>query len=494
MTKEVAWSTPDRSTVAVAMAAAAAIVVLVVGALAVVGRSGAPGSLVERQNFTVPYGQDPLPSGTVREFTLTAATGVTTISGAGPTDVWAFNGSVPGPEIRIGLGDTVRVTVTNDLQVPTSVHWHGIRVPHSMDGVPGVTQAPIAPGESFVYEFTPPDAGTFWYHSHKRGNEQLERGLYGAFVVEDDVPDPYTQDVTLLIDDWLLKEDGKLDPDFDFGEDIRHNGRWGSDLTINGVRDPGLNARPGERLRLRLVNTSTARIYTLDFGLLQAVGVAVDGLYAGSPLEADGFVLAPGNRLDVDVTIPVDASGVFQISDGFTGGDPLTLVAINVEGTPVEPPSFDPPNGSVPDWSSARNWHPDRVFELALTGEEANSQPVGLAGDPEGDFRWTINGRSWPDASTHIADLGGTEKLRFVNDSSAFHPMHLHGQFFQVIARDGVPVREGHFRDVVLVGAGETVDVVVVATDEGTWILHCHIQLHAEYGMATLYEVSSAGR
>lgn len=125
------------------------------------------------------------------------------IDGA-PLRVWAYNGTVPGPTLRIWLGETLRVNFTNRLPQETTIHWHGVRVPNAMDGVPHATQPPIAPGESFVYEFTPKDAGTFWFHPHVRSSEQVERGLYGLLIIEDLVPPPYTRDVTWILDDWLL--------------------------------------------------------------------------------------------------------------------------------------------------------------------------------------------------------------------------------------------------------------------------------------------------
>ena len=131
------------------------------------------------------------------------------------------------------------------------------------------------------------------------------------------------------------------------------------------------------------------------------------------------------------------------------------------------------------------------VVEDDGSGIAADQSLLQLAGDAEGTFRWTINGRSWPEPTVHAATKNQVEKLRFVNDSGAFHPMHLHGQFFQVVARNGQRVREGYYRDTVLLSAGDIVDIVVVPADEGVWALHCHIQLHAEYGMLALYEVNS---
>ena len=134
----------------------------------------------------------------IRELRLEAVPGRVRIAGADhpETEVWSYNGHVPGPELRLRQGEPARIVVENRLGEDTTVHWHGIRLPVAMDGVPGLTQEPVKPGASFVYEFTPPDAGAFWYHSHANSLEQLGRGLAGALIVEVPVPPPFDRDVT----------------------------------------------------------------------------------------------------------------------------------------------------------------------------------------------------------------------------------------------------------------------------------------------------------
>ncbi len=161
----------------------------------------------------------------VREFALAPQAGRARLFTAdGPeTAVWSYNGAVPGPEIRVRQGERLRVRVENRLSEETTVHWHGIRLPNAMDGVPHLTQKPIAPGESFVYEFDCPDAGTFWYHPHQRSHEQLGRGLSGALIVEEPVSYPADRDVTWLVGDWRLGRDGSAIDDFGGLHDISHD-------------------------------------------------------------------------------------------------------------------------------------------------------------------------------------------------------------------------------------------------------------------------------
>src|SRR5262249_6217913 len=156
----------------------------------------------EVAEFAGSYPRLASPSGTLREFEIVAAPSTVPLFDGRSFDAWAYNGQVPGPALRVRLGDTVRVRFTNKLPQPTTIHWHGVRLPNAMDGVPGVTQAPIQPGETFIYEFTPKDAGTFWFHPHLRSSEQIERGLFGALIVEDANPAPYSRDELWVLDDW----------------------------------------------------------------------------------------------------------------------------------------------------------------------------------------------------------------------------------------------------------------------------------------------------
>lgn len=414
-----------------------------------------------------------------RSFTLHAApTSVQQFNGR-TLAVWAYNAQVPGPTLRVRLGEEVEVRLTNDLPQPTTIHWHGVRVPNAMDGVPGVTQEPIPPGGSFTYRFVPKDAGTFWFHPHVRGAEQVERGLYGVLVVDDAEPLPYSRDEVWVLDDWRLSRDGEIDPEFVTRQDLAHDGRWGQVLTVNGDSTYSLKVRPGERIRLRLVNTSNGRVYRPDFGRLEAEVIAVDGMYTRRPLAMTGFDLAPGNRLDLDLVIPPDAAG-----RTLTFVDRLTrrvLARLRVEGPSVETPAFAAPaNPSIPVWAAAAEQAVDVTYVLDAR-----------LGGPHG-IQWTINGRPWGEHEVTRLAEGRWVRIRFRNDSARLHPMHIHGQFFKVVARHGRPVDEPFLRDTVLLYGRETLDVGMVPIDWGRWMMHCHILEHAEAGMMT--EIRVDGR
>jgi FtsP/CotA-like multicopper oxidase with cupredoxin domain len=355
--------------------------------------------------------------------------------------------------------------------------------------VPHVTQPPIEPGETFVYEFVLKDAGTFWYHPHLRSSEQVERGLHGILVVEDEEPPPYDQDVVWALDDWRLGPDGAIDPAFNTRHDLAHDGRWGNVLTVNGSVYERLVVRPGERIRLRLLDVANGRVFAPDFSGLDAQVIAVDGLYTARPLTLDRLELAPGNRLDLDIRFTAAQRGkTFTIVDRFTRR-PLELATIVVADVePVSAATFPSPAAQhVPRWHDAAALAPNLEYRL-------NARRGGDLG-----IEWTMNDVAFTHAD-HAAQhppsgslaLGQFSKVRFVNQSARIHPMHLHGTFFRLLARNGQPVDEPFFRDTVLLRARESVDIGLVPLDEGRWMVHCHILEHAESGMMTLIAVEPA--
>jgi FtsP/CotA-like multicopper oxidase with cupredoxin domain len=421
-------------------------------------------------------------SGPVRSFELSAQETELPLVDGTRMRVWAYNGQVPGPMLRVRLGETLRVHFTNQLPQATTIHWHGVRVPNDMDGVPNATQPPIQPGESFTYEFTPKDAGTYWFHPHVRSSEQVERGLYGVLIVEDEKPLPYTQDVVWVIDDWLLDESRQVFAQFNTRHDLAHDGRWGNAITVNGRTDTELKLRAGERIRLRLLSSSNGRIYAPDFSDLDASIIAVDGLYLREPIRFEGFELAPGNRVDLDIAVREEASRVVPVVDRFRPQRPNQLARIVIDDVGPATPAFpSPAHAHVPAWRDGLTAPITKEFRL-------NARSGGEYG-----IEWTLNDEAFAGHDhTHAAltlKRGAFARIRFVNDSHRLHPMHLHGMFFKVLARNHIAVDEPFFRDTVLVHAQETVDIGLVPLDEGDWMMHCHILEHAEAGMMTMIQV-----
>ncbi len=421
--------------------------------------------------------------GTIREVEIVAAPTTLPLVDGKQLEVWAYNGQVPGPTIRIKLGETLRVTFTNKLPQPTTIHWHGVRVPNRMDGVPNVTQPPVEPGATFVYEFTPRDAGMFWFHPHLRASEQVERGLYGVLIVEDPKPAPYSREVVWVLDDWLLDASGKIFDKFNTTHDLAHDGRWGNAITINGRTTTELHVQPGERIRLRMLNSSNGRVFRPDFGDLDAKIIAVDGLYLREPIPVGGFEMTPGNRLDIDLSFDRSGASPPELWDRFYAQRANKLASFVVEGELVTMPPFpSPAAGHVPRWLDGLGTPVTHSFQL----NAQQGGPFGIA--------WTIDGVAMDSEHHHHKpslelQRGAFAHLQFVNGSARRHPIHLPGMFFRLLARNGVPVDEPFFRDTVLVHARETVDVGLVPTDAGTWMMHCHILEHAEAGMMTTIAV-----
>ena len=256
-----------------------------------------------------------------KEYRLAARTATVNLTGGGTMDtaVWAYEGTVPGPELRVRRGQPVRITVVNKLGEDTTVHWHGIRLPNAMDGVPGLTQKPIRPGESFVYEFTPPDAGTFWYHPHADTLQQLGHGLAGALIVEEAEPVPgIDRDLLWFIEDWRLDDKGRIAGGFGNRMETGMSGRIGNTVTINGRVPNAVPVGTGERVRLRLVNATLARIVGLRFDGHNPVVVAYDGqpCEPHSP-EGGRVVLGPAMRADLIIDMTGKPGQSYRVIDDF---------------------------------------------------------------------------------------------------------------------------------------------------------------------------------
>ncbi len=411
------------------------------------------------------------------------------------TKVWTYNGVEPGPVLRLRQGVPFRATVENRLGENTTVHWHGIRLPNAMDGVPGITQKPIPPGGRFDYAFTPPDAGTFWYHSHDDSLVQMGRGLAGALIVEESDRPAVDRDLLWMIQDWRLTKDAQIAPGFDNRMEEAMDGRVGNTVTINGRMPDSLPVRAGERIRLRLINAAIARIMALRFEGHRPVIVALDGQPCDPHEPADGrILLGPAMRADVMLDMQGDPGGAYRVADDFYDRLSYTLVRLSYDtAPPLRPHPSDgtlrlPPN-PVP--------HPDLanavVQEVRMQGGMMGG--MGMTG-MGGQAAWAINGQSMTgDGSAGMPPLfqikrGRSCVLDFKNETAWWHPMHLHGHSFHVLSRDGAPVPHDEWGDTVLVRPRERARVAFVADNPGDWMLHCHVMEHQVGGLMTTIRVA----
>src|SRR5262245_5884818 len=256
----------------------------------------------------------------VSEYRLTPRTGRAALLGKSSpqTEVWAYDGMIPGPTLRIRQGEPVRMVIENQLDEETTVHWHGIRLLNAMDGVPGLTQRPIAPGESFTYEFTPPDAGTFWYHPHTDSLKQLGHGLAGALIVEEAEAVVVDRDLLWVLSDWRLSREGQIVPGFGNRMEAAMSGRVGNVVTLNGAAPADQPMRAGERIRLRLLNASLARIMALRFEDHRPAIVAIDGQPCDPHEPESGrLALGPAMRCDIVLDLQGEPGRRYAIMDDF---------------------------------------------------------------------------------------------------------------------------------------------------------------------------------
>ena len=428
---------------------------------------------------------------------LAAGRGTAFLLGEGKpaTQLLSYNDDTPGPEIRIRQGDPLRVSLKNNLSEDTTIHWHGVRVPNAMDGVPHLTQAPIKPGETFTYEFTPPDAGSFWYHPHVRGFEQVGRGLYAPLIVEERNPIRVDRDIVWLLDDWRLDGSAQITDDFGSRSDMMMNGRVGNTVTINGSVPRPLEVRAGERIRLRLINVANARIFGLQFGEHRAAIIAIDGQPV-TPHEASGpLVIGPGMRFDVILDMNGRPGSRAPILDTFYKGLEYKLSDIVYGPQPLRSKPLStsielPPNPlPEPDLRGAER------HEIVFGGGAMSMMGGGgMGGMMRGHgMGWTVNGVSatghTPDAMLAIP-RGRTAVLALNNNTAWWHPIHLHGHSFRVVSRNGKLTRHREWQDTVLMAPQETAEVAFVADNPGDWMFHCHILEHQAGGMMATIRVN----
>ncbi len=391
-------------------------------------------------------------------------------------DGYGYNGGVPGPVIEARTGQTLAVRLENRLPEPTTIHWHGLRVPAAMDGTE-LVQHPVPPGGFFDYVFELPDAGTFWYHPHTNETEQLEKGLYGALIVRGEDDPVVDGEQVLVLDDLKLNRRGELAP---FGGLMqRHDGRRGNVLLVNGRQLPTLCIAGGQTERWRIVNAASSRYARLTLGGHSFRIIGSDGGLLPAPVTATEVLLAPGERTDLAVG-PFKAGLTFALE-----ALPYSRGMMKEPGgryATIEIGPERPSHASIPpvlrriDPLAPADARPNRTVRLGFR----RSLRRGL------DF--TIN-----EEQHHHADpvrAGELQVWNVINETKMDHPFHLHGFFFQVIETQEQPVAHPCWKDTVNVPAGATVKIAWMPDDRpGGWMYHCHILEHHAAGMMAHFEV-----
>ncbi|MGW1077795.1 multicopper oxidase family protein [Streptomyces sp. NPDC002537] len=459
-------------------------------------------------------------TGPVRKVTLTATPARLDLGGL-TVDSWAYGDRLPGREIRVTTGDTLALTLANHLPEATSLHWHGLALRNDMDGVPGVTQRPVRAGASYDYRFTVPHPGTYWVHPHS--GVQQDRGLYAPLIVEDPKePLSYDKEWVVVLDDWVDGVDGST-PDGVLAElsngmggmdhsGMDHGGMNHGGMAMTAGRSPApsgpprmmmgatspllggdagdvayphhlvngrtpdapetFTAKPGDRIRIRFLNAGGDTAYRVSLGGHRMTVTHTDG-FPVEHAETDALLLGMGERYDVLVEAK---DGVFPLVALAEGKKAAALAVLRTGG------------GSAPDASARpreldgtlltadrlkagrsvllKDRRPDRTLTFRLTG--------GMA-----KYDWAINAKKYTPSQRYPVAAGERVRLAFVNDTTMWHPMHLHGHTFALPGG-------GPRKDTAIVRPGQRLEVDFDADNPGLWMVHCHNVYHAESGMMTV--------
>ena len=424
----------------------------------------------------------------VVEVRLAASISTTEYLPGKPADVWAFRdasiagskGTIPGPTLRARVGNTVIVHFTNELAEPTTIHWHGLRLPNAADGSSS-SQAKVEPGGRYDYTFTVRDPGSFWYHPHVRGDTQIERGLYAPFIVEGGTAIDVAADRYLVLDDVKLSADGKLSTQTDNLDTML--GRQGNVLLVNGRKLPSLEVAAGSRERWRFVNSANGRYFKLALPGAQLLVIGWDGGLLPEPYATESLLIAPGERYEVLVTFDGKAGARLQLETshydrGHNVPDPgvKPLMSVMVGAARASPPMPLPTFWrDLPVLAPTTATTPVRKFVL-----KENETATGVV--------FSINDEVWPFNTPVMVKQGDVEIWEVSNEAEMDHPFHLHGMFFEVIDVNGVPQTRKGWKDTANVPMARgttpgTLRFAVRYEPLGMWMFHCHILEHAEGGM-----------
>ncbi len=471
----------------------------------------------------------------IKKFTLVAKESSLEISKNVKIPAWTYDGTVPGTEIRVTQGDFVQVELKNELNEPVTIHWHGYPLLSAMDGVPGINQDSVKPGETFTYEFSADVAGTYWYHSHQESSKQVDKGLYGALIVEPKDKLKVDKDFTLILDEWMsdpsgmegMSDNSKQSSsdmsgmDMSSGMSTNSTDNSGQEIdkkdsstssmegmdmssgntqmteeekmaymydiyTVNGksgeLIEP-INVKKGDVVRLRFINAGY-RSHGIHIPGQNIKVVSSDGQdINGAGIIKDQIInVAPGERYDVEFTVTSADNFIIDAHDDNAYNDQLQI-PVNVDGgsgntleesMDTEVPIFDLTSYGTPssgEFSLNDQYTVDYNVELNMV-TDGNTQ------------KYTINGKVFSELPSLKVKTGDLVKLTYENKSQVDHPMHLHGHFFQILSKDGKAVTGAPIlKDTLLVKPGEKYVVAFKANNPGNWVQHCHELHHAAGGM-----------
>ncbi len=421
----------------------------------------------------------------------TAKVQASLVEGRATRDVLTYGEDGMPPVLRMRKGVPFAARLVNEIDDPTTIHWHGLRVPNKMDGVPFMVQPYVYTGDHFDYAFTPPDAGTFWYHPHCNTLMQMGHGLTGVVVVESADDPQFDAEVVLNLRDWRLGGDGQFIAQFR-PRDAAKSGTFGTVRTANWLQQPRYDAPSGGLVRLRVAITDVTRIYSFRMRGADATVIAIDGNPVPRRFPLDLLQLGPGQRLELAVRMPRDEGAVASLEDA-RGTKTTTLATLRSVGASLDRDVRDlaplePNPVAQVDVAAARH------IGLALSATAENVAADSICGSLGYSF-WAINKVPWPgdtpDPTAPLAELKLGESYVFdiVNLTPRAHPIHLHGMSFTVLSSSTREVQP-LVSDTYLVQPDEKVQLGFVADNPGDWLLHCHIIEHQKSGMTSYVRVA----
>jgi FtsP/CotA-like multicopper oxidase with cupredoxin domain len=391
--------------------------------------------------------------------------------------------------IQVKKGDNFNVVLDNRLKFPSSIHWHGLILPNNQDGVAYVTQYPLYPNDSYHYQFPLVQAGTFWMHSHfdLQQQQQLSAPLIIKELEDSKLAD---QDAVLFLSDFSFRTPEQIFKGLRCSKmssmemkradlvDVDYDAFLANSRTLD---DPEIiYVQPGKKVRLRIINGSSASNFFLSLEKLEGDAIAVDGSRI-KPMRNSRFELAVAQRIDVIVTIP-EKGGVFPILAQGEGTNKQTGLLLATKNAVLPKLS----SNTATKAGALTNKQEAKLRPLVPLPRKSADQKIILElGGNMMDYEWTINGQMWPNITPIVVDKGSRVEITFKNGSKMSHPMHLHGHVFQVTALNGEAF-QGAMRDTVLVPSNSSVTIQFDANNPGVWPLHCHVLYHQEGGMMTL--------
>jgi FtsP/CotA-like multicopper oxidase with cupredoxin domain len=438
--------------------------------------------------------------------------------------LYGYNKELPGPLLKVKQGSLIKINFTNRLDLDTTIHWHGLRVENSNDGVPGMNQKVVKPNESFIYNLSFPDYGIYWYHPHVREDYQQELGLYGNIFVEPNQPilNKVNKEEFIILDDILISQND-IEPMFKNKINQVLMGRFGNILLINGKENYSLNVKKGEIVRFYITNAANARVFNFSISGLKMKLIGSDGGLYEKESFVDSVIISPSERAIMEINFR--NSGYYEIKNinpikSYNLGKIMVLDEEIFEKLVFEDPQENELIiEELEDYKKYISKKPDITLKLSVefpymqTNSMINNNMMIMHQDDSGiewedtmqgmnfastnySVNWKISDEESKESNMNLKynfKIGDKIKIRINNCPKSMHPMqhpfHLHGQRFLILATDNIPNDNLVWKDSVLVPAGKTVDILVDVTNLGEWMAHCHIAEHLSDEMMFSFNV-----